>query len=263
MKKILIGADPEFFFKIEGNYLASEKFITGEKDFPETIKKGFTLIKDNLMGEFTIPPASSKNEFVENINFIKQYLLKRFPGVDIVFQSKAEFSFEEISSTNNSNEFLCNPSSNIYNNKDCDQSFMNTPTRFAGGHIHIGYDKQTYQNIEAKIIKCMDALLGVPSILLDPESTQRRTNYGRAGEYRLKPYGVEYRTLSNFWLQNDDFIEFAFTNATLATKLAIQGLDTIFEEDIESIINNSQIDQAQEFIAKYDIKLPQTILTTI
>ena len=36
----------------------------------------------------------------------------------------------------------------------------------------------------------------------DPNAAERREVYGRAGEHRLPKYGLEYRTLSNFWLRS-------------------------------------------------------------
>ena len=39
----------------------------------------------------------------------------------------------------------------------------------------------------------MDLFLGVPSILIDPD-TERRKMYGKAGDYRLKEYGRRNKT---------------------------------------------------------------------
>lgn len=49
------------------------------------------------------------------------------------------------------------------------------------------------------VVKAMDLFLGVPSVLMD-EGEERKQLYGKAGAHRPKPYGVEYRTLSNFWI---------------------------------------------------------------
>jgi len=46
-----------------------------------------------------------------------------------------------------------------------------------------------------------DYLLGVWSVLHDTDM-RRRELYGAAGAYRPKKYGVEYRTMSNFWLRS-------------------------------------------------------------
>ncbi len=66
--------------------------------------------------------------------------------------------------------------------------------------MHVGC--QTAINKPLEVIKAMDIFLGVPSIFLDGDK-ERRKLYGGAGAHRVKPYGVEYRTLSNFWLWED------------------------------------------------------------
>lgn len=49
-------------------------------------------------------------------------------------------------------------------------------------------------------VKLYDRTAGIASVALDvfpEENIERRRFYGRAGSYRLKPYGIEYRTPSN------------------------------------------------------------------
>jgi len=57
----------------------------------------------------------------------------------------------------------------------------------------------------------MDLYLGVPSVLMD-KGELRKQLYGKAGAYRMKPYGVEYRTLSNFWIFSDTTIGWVWDN---------------------------------------------------
>jgi hypothetical protein len=45
----------------------------------------------------------------------------------------------------------------------------------------------------------LDLRLAVPSLIWDKDK-KRRLLYGKAGCFRPKPYGMEYRTLSNAWL---------------------------------------------------------------
>lgn len=70
--------------------------------------------------------------------------------------------------------------------------------RFAGGHLHLSYDKTKVPPYV--MARYMDALLGLPCLGLDKQGV-RRQFYGRPGLFRDKPYGIEYRSLSNFWLQ--------------------------------------------------------------
>jgi len=71
--------------------------------------------------------------------------------------------------------------------------------RFAAGHIHVGYDTSTVPpDIMAKFL---DLSLGLSTLHLDKQGA-RRQFYGVPGLFRAKPYGVEYRTLSNFWLRS-------------------------------------------------------------
>jgi hypothetical protein len=48
-------------------------------------------------------------------------------------------------------------------------------------------------------VKQLDWYLGGWSLQKDPDPIRRRL-YGKAGACRYKPYGVEYRVLSNFWV---------------------------------------------------------------
>lgn len=74
--------------------------------------------------------------------------------------------------------------------------------RFAGGHIHIGYNKQIPAWVGARVA---DLYLGLPSIFFDKQG-DRRKYYGKPGIFREKEYGLEYRTLSPLWLRSDSLI---------------------------------------------------------
>ena len=71
----------------------------------------------------------------------------------------------------------------------------------------------------------MDLFLGVPSLWLDKDPTSgiRREMYGAAGRYRVKNYGMEYRSLSNFWLQSPRFVEFIYDMSEFVTDFVVSG----------------------------------------
>jgi uncharacterized protein with PhoU and TrkA domain len=83
--------------------------------------------------------------------------------------------------------------------------------------------------------------------------------YGKAGAHRIKSYGVEYRTLSSFWVHDVAFMRWVYKQAMLAvasvdkveTIHAIYGVDTII-----NCINNSDKDVADYLVHELNIKLP-------
>jgi hypothetical protein len=121
----------------------------------------------------------------------------------------------------------CQPSMNIY---EPDAKLGIDPVtykwRSAGGHIHIGHGLRAGDPLISRlsdIVPLLDVLVGNTSVLIDrdPLASQRRKVYGRAGEFRLPNYGLEYRTLSNFWLRAPQLHSLIFELARLAFQTAV------------------------------------------
>ena len=94
----------------------------------------------------------------------------------------------------------------------------NHKLRSAGGHVHVGIKGiNRYQ-----LIRAMDLFLGVPSLFMDKD-TRRRELYGKAGAFRPKPYGAEYRTLSNFWIWDKRLIEWVYHQTSRAIDFVKSG----------------------------------------
>ena len=76
-----IGSDPELFLvdtKTKKVVSAIER-IPGHKDDPYTegLPEGFGLQTDNVLAEFNIPPVTSCEEFINNIEFMKNFIRKK------------------------------------------------------------------------------------------------------------------------------------------------------------------------------------------
>lgn len=124
-------------------------------------------------------------------------------------------------------------------------------------HIHIGYDDPNEEtNIE--IVKMLDLHLSVPGVLLDGD-TMRRELYGKAGCYRHKKYGVEYRTLSNFWLSGPNLINWVATATFMALGKMNAGQKVSFDLEliIQDIINNNDIAGATTIVDDYNLLMPK------
>lgn len=248
IEDVTLGCDPELFLRKGDEIISAEGLIGGSKHDPKLISdEGHAIQEDNVMMEFNIPPSDNPVAFKNNINFVLEYLTvlaKQFDSsLDI---SASNILDDKYLNTKQARLFGCDPDYNVYLKEVNDAPSSKTNLRTAGGHIHVGY-KNPDIYISEKIIYAMDITLGLESITLDKDD-RRREMYGKAGCFREKEYGVEYRTLSNFWIQNDELIDWAYTKTMEAIDLVNNGLIDIilskFETQIKDCIDNNNKEQS-------------------
>jgi hypothetical protein len=112
--------------------------------------------------------------------------------------------------------------------------------RVAAGHVHVGWTEDA-NILDARhlrhcrdLVKQFDWFLGAWSIRHDKDLTRRKL-YGKAGSYRPKPYGMEYRTLSNFWISSPA----KRTAVWNRMQEAVEMMPYHFYPEINSGVNNS------------------------
>lgn len=201
---ITVGADPEFFVATNNRVIPCIGLLPGTKERPEPIPgmpHGFGVQEDNVMAELTIPPSLSPNSFSENINFAKTEAIKML-STDIAkpsFMDLSEAVFKEgMLDHPQAQEVGCAPDNNAYEmGKQNPTVKLPNDLRFAGGHIHIGIPKMNCPPYVTAMV--CDALIGTLLVRHGERQNGRRAIYGTPGRYREKPYGIEYRTPSNFW----------------------------------------------------------------
>ena len=120
-------------------------------------------------------------------------------------------------------------------------------------HIHVGY-KDPDVDVSIDLIRAMDLFLGVPSVFMDPD-TERRKMYGKAGDYRLKGYGVEYRVLSGYFLGSNELLSWLWDATQKAIDFVNAGGIITNPEDIIKAINNCDKELAKEILEDYNIKI--------
>lgn len=210
--KATIGADPELFFSDSyGNFKSVIDLLGGSKDSPKEFDKGFYVLEDNVAAEFNIPPATSSKDFINNIDIALTYLdlVAKNKNLKLSQKASASFPMEELSHPM-AFVFGCDPDFNAWTGRKnprphCDDISL----RSCGGHVHIGVDGFESKSEKMGIVKTMDLFLGVKASRIDTD-VKRRELYGKAGAFRYKPYGVEYRTLSNFWIWEKQLIEWVY-----------------------------------------------------
>lgn len=259
---LTIGSDPEFFLTdTEGNVLPSQERIPGTKEHPEKVNYGM-IHRDNVAVEINTIPAESSDEFIQNTtNLIQEVRALIEPsGLDILIQPGAEFDELDI----------LHPEALTFGCEgDLDAWFMEEPTapdpfsvgnyRSAGGHIHLGFPEEDNE-FRLSVAKTLDALVGMPSVLLDSDQ-KRRKLYGQGGRVRIKPYGVEYRVPSNFWLQSEQYMAWVFEQARIAYENPLLINDLIRTEEsawtLRQTINSSDVSQAQKWCHEWGINVPE------
>lgn len=257
---ITVGSDPEFFIINEETkeFVSSEGIVGGTKDNPSPVFddgefKGHAVQEDNVMAEITIPPVTSalqlKREVDLVINFLNNKLAEINPNYKITIVSSASFTDEQLN-TEQAQTVGCSPDYNAWlEDMNPKVEVAKTNTRWAGGHIHIGYDELSNENT-LKLIKAFDMFIGLPFVIMDPND-ERKKVYGSAGRFRFTPYGFEYRTLSNYWLSEEKLIEFVFSQINKAFAYVNSGQEV--SQDVKKIIDTVDKFAAQEFIQKHNI----------
>lgn len=194
--ELTIGSDPELFIINEktGKVVSSIGIIPGEKGEPwvgEDMPNGFGLETDNIVAEFNIPPATDGVSFINNIEYMKQYIDKFVkninPDLGILCAASKSVDKSELQSPQ-AKMFGCDIDYNAYTQEPNPKpKGTRTNLRSCGFHIHVGY-RDNNIDTSLQLVKYMDAYLGLTSLLKDPDK-KRRSLYGKAGCFRLTPYG--------------------------------------------------------------------------
>lgn len=231
---VTLGADPEMFLtNTNGKFISSVGKFGGTKAKPRPLGKikGMAVQEDNVAVEFNIPPSKTKKSFVSNlrtaINLIAEEA--RALNLQLAIVPAAEFDDDELSHPA-ARHFGCDPDWNVWSlAENPAPRSPNKQLRSAGGHVHIAHTKD-----RIGLGRACDLFLGCPSIMFDPDQ-KRRLLYGKAGAIRQKEYGIEYRTLSNFWIKSPELMEMVFSQIVQAIKF-VDDTRSIPKEDAVKII---------------------------
>lgn len=265
MRHYTIGSDPELFIcnnKTKKIVSAIDK-IPGHKDDPFTdgLPEGFGLQTDNILAEFNIPPVTEEQEFIHCIEFMKDFIRNKVkeinPDFDVLCQASSKVPAKELKHPQ-AREFGCDPDFCIYSKgPNVVGNAARSTLRSAGFHIHVGYPEH---NIDTSLsmLRYVDAFVGIPSLLYDTD-TERRSLYGKAGCFRLQPYGFEYRTLSSFWIANPSRLRFIWKQVRYALHAYECGYNLPDPQVVQDTINNNNIDTAKALIDEFELIAPDQI----
>jgi hypothetical protein len=260
----LVGADPELFTFEGDTPVSGHGLIPGDKEDPHPVEDGAVQV-DGMALEFNIAPADNEECFVNNIHSVMAQLKSMVPDKELLPIPSVDFGEEYMAAQpKEAKELGCLPDNNAWlggvENVPPDER---TTIRAAGGHVHLGWCEDAnvhdpeFLNDCCELAKQLDYMLGVPSVFLDSD-TVRRSLYGKAGAFRPKPYGLEYRVLSNFWLKDEQHIRWVYSTAVRAIELLKEGMKY---EDLHGmaaydIINRGDVEAAKALTAELGLEVP-------
>lgn len=214
---ITIGADPEFFIRRvdNGAVVPICGLLGGTKGKPVAVGH-YGVQEDNVMAEYNIPPTNDYTLFATHVSrgrdAVIRHLNKAHPGMyePLLYGNAVAFPLSDLSHPQ-AMTFGCSPDFDGYamgapNPRIPPESLVDGSAawRFAGGHVHLGYKEKANLVPEYIAAQFADLFIGLSVLAFDKQG-KRRQFYGTPGRYRPTPYGIEYRTLSNFWTFNTDY----------------------------------------------------------
>lgn len=210
------GADPEFMLKRNGKYCSAIGVVPGDKDNRYQMGS-HQCFYDNVMAECAICPSGSKREAIKNF----RDCFRRYASIVAPHQlvpQAAQLYPSTAFAHKSALEVNCDPETDAYilaKIRVDEDDFVNDRLRTAGGHVHLGTKflagKKNHYN-QLAVVRMLDLFLGIPSIFIDHDKTTKRRKafYGHAGRYRAPKHGLEYRSLSNFWLNSPALVSLVY-----------------------------------------------------
>ena len=252
--KFTIGADPELFLQDQaGHFVSAIGKFGGTKQRPKPLTgiPGCFIQEDNVAVEFNIPPVVTTHAFVKNVRACLSEIEKRAAAFNLKLAIVPAAVFDKAQLNHpNALHFGCDPDFNVWTLAiNPPPNTTNKRLRSCGGHIHIGYPGDW-----VGLGRAMDLFVGCPSIVFDPDKNRRKL-YVKAGTVRKKPYGLEWRTASNYWLKSKDLMEMVFSQ-TLAAIAFVENKREIPVDAGRAIINcinKSDHDLLRKLTVQYNL----------
>lgn len=243
------GSDPELMLTLNGIHRSAIGVIKGSIE-DRISKNGHEFYYDNVLAECAIKPGSCREEVIDNFRDCLQIYASMVRPYELITQASHIF---------NDNELLHPDARKVGCAKDfCayEMAQKDAPVkeisegnlRSCGGHIHLGADVLASDGPEPILaVYLLDLLVGVPSLWLDkdPTSPKRRAIYGKAGRYRSKTYGIEYRPLGNFWLESPQLVGLIYDLSMFAIECVESGKAwTMWDFDLDKFLEFENLSDA-------------------
>lgn len=256
------GSDPEVFVTADNNLLPAWEFLPSKRS-------GKVAFWDGFQAEFNTGAYGCIAWVVDSVQAGLRTVLNaaraKQPTAKLTIQNVFQIPVATLRSAADEHVLLgCDPSINAYYmSGKFPGNGRALRYRFAGGHVHMGGFGQLNEDACRELVKALDAVLGVWAVgaAASIDNPIRRQYYGLAGEFRTPKHGLEYRTLSNFWLSHPAITNLVFNLARGVAQFQRAGLMKHWlthEQETVETINSCDVPRARKIL-----KLNEDVLTHI
>lgn len=268
IRDFTVGVDPEIFLTLDGKAVSAYGLIEGSKEKPFPVPSGAYQV-DGTAVEFNTDPVPL-NDFTtfnaKMVTVMKELQKAVLAKGDYKFNISPVQDYDQDyldSLPDESKELGCDPDYNAYTMEENPRPDGERPFRTGAGHIHVGWgadipvENREHHEICAGFVKMLDATVGLFMTCIDRDP-RRRELYGKAGSYRAKPYGVEYRFPSNVWIQEKALRKAVHTLVGKAVNYMEAGYSVSkvtgqTEKQIRYILDNGDAFLAKQVLRQYGI----------
>jgi hypothetical protein len=247
--------------------------VPGTKEEPYALGEDYFCHEDNVTVEVGIPVLQDGSSLGYVVEEAKRRVQEEFfaSGKKYELFSVGQSMFQPDQLLHKqAKTFGCEPDFNAYEagrERTVPLALKRSNVRFAGGHIHLGGDFNCPPFVAA-LFADLFLTLAVqeqwPRLINSVKSDQfdfRNSFYGRPGIFRPKPYGIEYRTPSNWWTNSAKYGNFigsramrliAFLENTSATTLRemLKRIDWLKVQNLIAPDTTFQTTQVQELVGE-------------
>lgn len=268
-----VGTDIEVFLRDKtGKPIPCIGLIGGTKEKPRPLAglpDGYAIQEDNVAVEYNIPAASGLHQFVYSVMRAQEAVEAEAKKHDLSIAVAASMKFDAKQLRHpQAQKSGCEDDYNVWEQAVNEKVELDKEIRGAGGHIHVSYtiDGKAPKYPEflpetESLIMALDIVAGVPLSRLDTD-TVRKQFYGKAGAFRIKPYGFEWRVPSNWWTQTPEYMAWMYNQVKRAVQMTnhygptARSTFLTYKDHVVKAINDNNKDSYNVVSRAFRMELP-------
>lgn len=232
-----IGADPEVFLQDKHRaFKSAHGIIVGTKRHPMKMGDHHFQV-DGVALEYNIKPVTTEREFRAEI-----FKGRNMCGVIAsphYSVSERTSVFLDLSKHDKASLVVgCSSDINCFLEQENQREPDDYPWRHAGGHVHVGVPSCESFDDKMRLGRVLDKHLWEVG-KQDLDVRRSESSYGQRGCVRMTDYGIEYRSLSSFWIHKAPLITQVYHAVQTGVIEYMKGLDFFVGEEKEVKYANS------------------------